>query len=80
MITQHSSAQGLGGKGLPAANLFIYFFMNDPVIGQQEELKVAEWDMTQLRWDFVCLIHSLDLVFFKEFVNMPSKGTVCSRG
>lgn len=38
--------------------------MNEQVIGQQEELKVAEWDVTQLRWDFVCLMHRLDLVFF----------------
>lgn len=26
MITQHLSAHGLGGKGLPAAVLFIYLF------------------------------------------------------
>lgn len=44
--------------------------MNDPVTRRREELKVAEWDVTQWREDFVSLIHALNRVFFPLF-SMP---------
>ncbi len=53
------------------------FFMSEPVTSRQEELKLAEWDMTGLRRDFVCLIHRLDLVLFFS-LNIPPVALIMS--